>query len=132
MARPIPPAPPVTTATAPRRSFIVGIVTWSRIPPQAVVYDHRSMPPRPSPDRRVVKLFEHLAGEGRDGLTLAEVSRCLNVHKASCHSMLAELLQSRLAAARIRFADVSPGSRAGTPRPGGGGHFPALALAARR
>src|SRR4051794_4283921 len=96
MARPIPPAPPVTTATLPRRSFIVGIVTWSRISPQPVALcDHSRMPPRPSPQtERVVNLFEHLAGDGSRGLTLAEVSRHLSVHKASCHSMLSELLRA--------------------------------------
>lgn len=51
------------------------------------------MPPRPSPQtERVVNLFEQLAGTGGEGMTLAEVSRRLNVHKASCHSMLSELL----------------------------------------
>ena len=53
------------------------------------------MAPRPSPQtERVVSLFEHLAGEGSQGMTLAKVSRHLNVHKASCHSMLSELLQA--------------------------------------
>lgn len=51
------------------------------------------MAPRPSPQtQRVVNLFEHLAGDGSQGMTLAEVSRHLSVHKASCHSMLSELL----------------------------------------
>ncbi|MEZ0359382.1 helix-turn-helix domain-containing protein [Mycobacterium sp. SA01] len=88
------------------------------------------MPPRPSPQtERVVNLFEHLAGEGRDGLTLAEVSRYLNVHKASCHSMLAELLRAgwllrdpvrktyHLGPALVRLGREAAG------------HFPALALA---
>lgn len=53
------------------------------------------MAPRPSPQtERVVNLFEHLAGDGSRGMTLAEVSRRLSVHKASCHSMLSELLQA--------------------------------------
>jgi DNA-binding IclR family transcriptional regulator len=53
------------------------------------------MTPRPSPQtERVVNLFEHLAGDGTRGITLAEVSRHLGVHKASCHSMLSELLRA--------------------------------------
>ncbi|MEB4210879.1 IclR family transcriptional regulator [Mycobacterium sp. 94-17] len=53
------------------------------------------MAPRPSPQtERVVNLFEQLAGDGRQGMSLAEVSRHLNVHKASCHSMLSELLRA--------------------------------------
>lgn len=53
------------------------------------------MAPRPSPQtERVVNLFEHLAGDGSRGMTLAEVSRQLSVHKASCHSMLSELLRA--------------------------------------
>ena len=53
------------------------------------------MAPRPSPQtERVVNLFEHLAGDGTRGMTLAEVSRQLGVHKASCHSMLSELLRA--------------------------------------
>ncbi|SBS77409.1 conserved hypothetical protein [uncultured Mycobacterium sp.] len=53
------------------------------------------MAPRPSPQtERVVNLFEHLAGDGTRGITLAEVSRQLGVHKASCHSMLSELLRA--------------------------------------
>ena len=53
------------------------------------------MAPRPSPQtERVVKLFEQLAGDGSRGMTLAEVSRQLSVHKASCHSMLSELLRA--------------------------------------
>lgn len=52
------------------------------------------MAPRPSPQtERVVNLFEHLAGT-ETGMTLAEVSRYLGVHKASCHSMLSELLRA--------------------------------------
>src|SRR6202021_1229234 len=46
---------------------------------------------------RVVNLFEYLAGDGSRGMagmTLAEVSRHLSVHKASCHSMLSELLRA--------------------------------------
>jgi DNA-binding IclR family transcriptional regulator len=41
-----------------------------------------------------VNLFEHLAGDGTRGITLVEVSRHLGVHKASCHSMLSELLRA--------------------------------------
>lgn len=53
------------------------------------------MAPRPSPQtERVVNLFEQLAGTGSAGMTLAEVSRQLSVHKASCHSMLSELLRA--------------------------------------
>ena len=53
------------------------------------------MAPRPSPQtERVVNLFEHLARDGTRGVTLAEVSRYLFVHKASCHSMLSELLRA--------------------------------------
>jgi DNA-binding IclR family transcriptional regulator len=53
------------------------------------------MAPRPSPQtERVVNLFDHLAGPGNKGMTLAEISRRLSVHKASCHSMLAELLRA--------------------------------------
>lgn len=53
------------------------------------------MAPRPSPQtERVVNLFEHLTGDGSRGMTLAEVSRQLSVHKASCHSMLSELLRA--------------------------------------
>ena len=53
------------------------------------------MAPRPSPQtERVVNLFEHLADDGARGVTLAEVSRQLGVHKASCHSMLSELLRA--------------------------------------
>lgn len=53
------------------------------------------MAPRPSPQtERVVNLFEQLAGDTSRGMTLAEVSRQLSVHKASCHSMLSELLRA--------------------------------------
>lgn len=53
------------------------------------------MAPRPSPQtERVVNLFDHLTGLGNEGMTLAEISRQLCVHKASCHSMLAELLRA--------------------------------------
>lgn len=53
------------------------------------------MAPRPSPQtERVVNLFEQLTGDGSRGMTLAEVSRHLSVHKASCHSMLSELLRA--------------------------------------
>lgn len=53
------------------------------------------MAPRPSPQtERVVNLFDHLTGLGNEGMTLAEISRHLSVHKASCHSMLAELLRA--------------------------------------
>ncbi len=88
------------------------------------------MPPRPSPQTaRVVNLFEHLAGDESQGLTLAEVSRHLSVHKASCHSMLSELLQAgwllrdpvrktyHLGPALVRLGREAAG------------HYPALALA---
>jgi len=53
------------------------------------------MAPRPSPQtERVVNLFDELVGLGNGGLTLAEISRRLGVHKASCHSMLSELLRA--------------------------------------
>lgn len=53
------------------------------------------MAARPSPQtERVVNLFELLAADGSAGITLAEVSRRLHVHKASCHSMLSELLRA--------------------------------------
>lgn len=53
------------------------------------------MAPRPSPQtERVVNLFAQLAGDTSGGMTLAEVSRSLSVHKASCHSMLSELLRA--------------------------------------
>lgn len=48
---------------------------------------------RPSPQTdRVIALFETLAAESAGGLSLAEISRRLGVHKASCHSMLTALL----------------------------------------
>jgi DNA-binding IclR family transcriptional regulator len=88
------------------------------------------MPPRPSPQtERVVNLFEHLAGDGSQGLTLAEVSRHLSVHKASCHSMLSELLRAgwllrdpvrktyHLGPALVRLGREAAG------------HYPALVLA---
>ncbi len=54
-----------------------------------------TMAPRPSPQTdRVVDLLEVLAAEPARGLSLAEISRRLGVHKASCHSMLASLLRS--------------------------------------
>lgn len=53
----------------------------------------RAVPTRPSPQTaRTVQLLELLAADTTGGLSLAEVSRRLGVHKASCHSMLAELL----------------------------------------
>ncbi|WP_139807281.1 helix-turn-helix domain-containing protein, partial [Mycobacterium avium] len=53
------------------------------------------MAARPSPQtERVVNLFELLAADGSAGITLAEASRRLHVHKASCHSMLSELLRA--------------------------------------
>lgn len=88
------------------------------------------MAARPSPQtERVVNLFEHLAGDGSRGMTLAEVSRHLNVHKASCHSMLSELLRAgwllrdpvrktyHLGPALVRLGQEAAG------------HFPALLLA---
>lgn len=52
-----------------------------------------SMTPRPSPQtQRVVDMLELLAAEPRGALSLAEITRGLGVHKASCHSMLASLL----------------------------------------
>ncbi|MDA8044518.1 MAG: helix-turn-helix domain-containing protein [Actinomycetota bacterium] len=51
------------------------------------------MPARPSPQTaRVVQLFEVLSAHPAGGVSLAEVSRRLGVHKASCHSMLTELV----------------------------------------
>ena len=51
------------------------------------------MPTRPSPQTaRTVHLLEMLGADTTGGLSLAEVSRRLGVHKASCHSMLTELL----------------------------------------
>lgn len=88
------------------------------------------MSARPSPQtERVVNLFEHLAGDGSQGMTLAQVSRQLGVHKASCHSMLSELLRAgwllrdpvrktyHLGPALIRLGREAAG------------HYPALVLA---
>lgn len=53
------------------------------------------MPTRPSPQTdRVVQLFELLAPDPSSGLSLAEVSRRLGVHKSGCHSMLTALLHA--------------------------------------
>jgi DNA-binding IclR family transcriptional regulator len=53
------------------------------------------MAPRPSPQTtRVVDLVEMLAGDPGRSLSLAEISRRLDVHKASCHSMLTVLAGS--------------------------------------
>ncbi|EUA43502.1 iclR helix-turn-helix domain protein [Mycobacterium xenopi 3993] len=41
-----------------------------------------------------MSLFEQLAGDEGRGMTLAQVSRHLSVHKASCHAMLSELLRA--------------------------------------
>lgn len=50
---------------------------------------------RPSPQTaRVVQLFEVMSGGPGGGISLAEVSRRLGVHKASCHSMLTELVRA--------------------------------------
>jgi len=89
-----------------------------------------AMAARPSPQtERVVNLFEHLAGVADDGMTLAEVSRHLSVHKASCHSMLSELLRAgwllrdpvrktyHLGPALVRLGREAAG------------HYPALVLA---
>ena len=52
------------------------------------------MAPRPSPQtERVVDLMELVAAQP-GGVTLAQVTRGLGVHKASCHSMLASLVQA--------------------------------------
>lgn len=60
---------------------------------RVVICDH--MAPRPSPQTdRVVELVEMLAAQPERGLSLAEVTRRLGVHKASCHSMLASLLRA--------------------------------------
>jgi DNA-binding IclR family transcriptional regulator len=88
------------------------------------------MAPRPSPQtERVVNLVEHLAADGSQGMTLAEVSRHLSVHKASCHSMLSELLRAgwllrdpvrktyHLGPALVRLGREAAG------------HYPALVLA---
>ena len=53
------------------------------------------VPARPSPQTtRVIRLLELLAADADFGFSLAEVSRRLGVHKASCHSMLTELLKA--------------------------------------
>lgn len=53
------------------------------------------MAPRPSPQTdRVVDLMELIAAQPERGVSLAEVTRGLGVHKASCHSMLASLVRS--------------------------------------
>jgi len=53
------------------------------------------MAPRPSPQTdRVVDLMEMIAAQPERGVTLAEVTRGLGVHKATCHSMLASLLSA--------------------------------------
>jgi DNA-binding IclR family transcriptional regulator len=53
------------------------------------------VPTRPSPQTaRVIQLLEVLADDSGRGLSLAEVSRRLAVHKATCHSMLTELLHA--------------------------------------
>lgn len=55
----------------------------------------RGVPTRPSPQTdRVVQVFELLSADPGSGLSLAEVSRRLGVHKASCHSMLTALLRA--------------------------------------
>lgn len=56
----------------------------------------RLVAPRPSPQTdRVIRLIEMLADDQTgEGLRLADVSRRLGVHKASCHSMLASLLEA--------------------------------------
>jgi hypothetical protein len=57
-------------------------------------YD-RAMTPHPSPQTdRVVRPIEMLAAGDGTRLSLAEVSRRLAVYKASCHSMLANLLDA--------------------------------------
>ena len=53
------------------------------------------MAPRPSPQTdRVVDLMEMVAAQPDRGVSLAEVTRGLGVHKASCHSMLSSLVRS--------------------------------------
>lgn len=53
------------------------------------------MAPRPSPQTdRVVDVMELIAAQPDLGLSLAEVTRGLGVHKASCHSMLASLVRA--------------------------------------
>lgn len=52
------------------------------------------MTPRPSPQTdRVVDLMDMVSTQP-GGMTLAEVTRGLGVHKASCHSMLASLVRA--------------------------------------
>ena len=59
-----------------------------------VVICDPAMAPRPSPQTdRVVDLMEMVAAQP-GGVTLAQVTRGLGVHKASCHSMLASLVQA--------------------------------------
>ena len=73
------------------------IMAWSHISPQWSQYATTvaAVAPRPSPQTdRVIDLLELLAAEPGLGLSLAEISRRLGVHKASCHSMLASLLAS--------------------------------------
>lgn len=51
--------------------------------------------PQPSPQTdRVVDLMEMVAAQPDRGVSLAEVTRGLGVHKASCHSMLSSLVRS--------------------------------------
>ena len=88
------------------------------------------VPTRPSPQTaRVVHLFEVLAASPSTGLSLAEVSRRLAVHKASCHSMLTELVRAgwlirdpRRKTYHLGPALVRLGAAASS-------HFPALELA---
>ncbi len=88
------------------------------------------VPTRPSPQTaRVVHLFEVLSGSPSTGLSLAEVSRRLAVHKASCHSMLTELVRAgwlirdpRRKTYQLGPALVRLGAAASS-------HFPALELA---
>ena len=71
-------------------------MAWSYISPQWSQYAtiFADVAPRPSPQTdRVVDLLEMLAADPGRGLSLAEISRRLGVHKASCHSMLATLLR---------------------------------------
>ena len=53
------------------------------------------MAPRPSPQTdRVVELLDLVASRPDRGVSLAEVTRGLGVHKASCHSMLSSLVRA--------------------------------------
>ena len=53
------------------------------------------MAPRPSPQTdRVVDLMDLIAARPEGGVSLAEVTRGLGVHKSSCHSMLASLVRA--------------------------------------